>query len=563
MTKKPLWIFIMLALDATWVHGQAVAPDAGALFQQVPRPEPLQRPSTLVPDTIPGAASAVVPSVKVRVTGFKLKGNGLLSQVQLAPTLAPFLNQTLDLSQLERAAQAVGQRYLADGWVVSAYLPEQDITEGEVVIQVDEARLGAVQFSAADGLRGSPLRAQRYFDALLSAGQPLNTGALDRAQMLSSELLGLEVQTRFKKGQESGSTDIVVGLGDKPLLAGDLLLDNAGARATGRGRVGAFLELRNPLGSGDIWNLGLTRTEGSHDAFMGVGVPIGADGWRVGGSLAQYQYRLISPQFKALNLTGSLDSQGLQASYPLLRQRDSQLTLLLRADRRTMDNHASGDHLSFARTRSATLAVQGRHNDVWLGEGGRTSVQLGMTSGRLSLDGSPNQASDALGARTEGRYGLMRGSLSRLQTLGPGWTLQLSHTAQWANKNLNSSEMFFIGGANSVRAFPVSEMGGARGSLSTFELAWQFDRANSLIGFYDHGRVQINANNSFSQAPALNRLSLEGAGVGLQHRSDSGLLFKLIWARRLKENPRPTPQGTDQDGSLLRNQVWVSAQYSF
>lgn len=553
----------MLALDATWVHGQAVAPDAGALFQQVPRPEPLQRPSTLVPDTIPGAASAVVPSVKVRVTGFKLKGNGLLSQVQLAPTLAPFLNQTLDLSQLERAAQAVGQRYLADGWVVSAYLPEQDITEGEVVIQVDEARLGAVQFSAADGLRGSPLRAQRYFDALLSAGQPLNTGALDRAQMLSSELLGLEVQTRFKKGQESGSTDIVVGLGDKPLLAGDLLLDNAGARATGRGRVGAFLELRNPLGSGDIWNLGLTRTEGSHDAFMGVGVPIGADGWRVGGSLAQYQYRLISPQFKALNLTGSLDSQGLQASYPLLRQRDSQLTLLLRADRRTMDNHASGDHLSFARTRSATLAVQGRHNDVWLGEGGRTSVQLGMTSGRLSLDGSPNQASDALGARTEGRYGLMRGSLSRLQTLGPGWTLQLSHTAQWANKNLNSSEMFFIGGANSVRAFPVSEMGGARGSLSTFELAWQFDRANSLIGFYDHGRVQINANNSFSQAPALNRLSLEGAGVGLQHRSDSGLLFKLIWARRLKENPRPTPQGTDQDGSLLRNQVWVSAQYSF
>jgi hemolysin activation/secretion protein len=554
----------MLALNAMSAHAQSVAPDAGTLFQQVPRPEPLQRPSTRVPDTIPSAAPAVAPSAQVLVTGFRLKGNRLLSQVQLAPILAPFLNQMLDLAQLERAAQAVGQRYLAQGWVVSAYLPEQDITEGEVVIQVDEATLGAVQYSAPDGLRGSPLRAQRYFDALLKAGQPLNTGALDRAQMLSSELLGLEVQTRFKKGQDAGATDMVVGLGDKPLLAGDLLLDNAGARATGRGRLGAFLELRNPLGSGvDIWNLGLTHTRGSHDAFMGVGVPIGADGWRVGGSLAQYKYRLVAPQFKALNLTGSLNSQGLQASYPLLRQRDNQLTLLLRADRRTMDNRADGNLLSFARTQSATLAVQGRRDDDWWGEGGRTSVQLGMTTGRLSLDGSPNQTSDALGARTEGRYSLLRGSLSRLQALGPGWTLQLSHTAQWANKNLNSSDMFFIGGANSVRAFPVSEVGGARGTLSTIELAWQLDRANSLIGFYDHGRVQINANNSFSQAPALNRLSLEGAGVGLQHRSDSGLLFKLTWARRLKENPRPTPQGTDQDGSLLRNPVWVSAQYSF
>jgi hemolysin activation/secretion protein len=498
----------------------------------------------------------------VRVLSFKVQGNSLLSQEQLAPTLAPYLNQFLDLGQLEQVAQALAQRYREDGWVVSAYLPAQDVTQGEVLIQIEEAKLGTLRLNAPEGLRGSQALAQRYFDALLSAGQPLNIDALDRAQLLSNELLGLDVVTNFKKGQRVGTTDVEVSLRDQPALVADLLADNAGARATGRARLNAMMEWRNPLQGSDTWSLALMHTEGSDNVRLGVGVPLGTQGWRVGASAAQYQFRVIAPEFAALNVKGDVQSLGLEASYPWVRQRDRSLSLLLSADRKTMDNRANGSITSHYRTQSGTVALQGRQSD-WLGGGGSTYGQLGLTAGRLNLNGSPNQATDALGAAAEGSYTKWRGTLSRWQTLSTNWALQLSHSAQWSNKNLDSSEKLFIGGADSVRAFPVSEAGGARGQVSSLELSWRLDGATTLFGFYDHAKVLVNVNNAYVLAPDPNRIILQGAGLGAHWRAANGLQLKLSWARRLKDNPRPNANGYDQDGSLLRDRVWVSALYSF
>jgi hemolysin activation/secretion protein len=562
-TIRKIWV-LASAIAASHTYAQITPPDAGVLIQQVPRPGLFQPTRPVLPaESQPQPQSAArAPSSKVRVLSFKVQGNLLLSQEQLAPIFAPYLNQLLDLGQLEQVAQALAQRYREDGWVVSAYLPSQDVTQGEVLIQIEEAKLGNLRLSAPDGLQGSQALAQRYFDALLSAGQPLNADAVDRAQLLSNELLGLDVVTHFKKGQSVGTTDVEVGLRDKPALAADLFADNAGARATGRARLNAMMELRNPMQGSDIWNLALMHTEGSDNMRVGVGVPLGDLGWRVGVSAAQYQFRVIAPEFAALNIKGDVQTVGLEASYPWLRQRDRSLSLLVSADRKTMDNRSNASITSHYRTQSGTVALQGREND-WLGGGGSTYGQLGLTAGRLNLNGSPNQATDALGAGTEGSYTKWRGTLSRLQNLSTNWTLQLSHTAQLANRNLDSSEKLFIGGADSVRAFPVSEAGGARGHVSSLELSWRLDGETTLFGFYDYGQVRVNVNNAYAQAPELNRISLQGAGLGAQWRAANGLQLKLSWARRLKENSHPNTNGYDQDGSLLRDRVWASALYNF
>ena len=553
---------LTLAMAVSGSYAQSVPPDAGVLIQQIPRPGLLQSPSPVLPAELQPQPVARAPGPKVRVLSFKVQGNSLLSQEQLAPTLAPYLNQLLDLGQLEQAVQALAQRYREDGWVVSAYLPAQDVTQGEVLIQIDEAKLGTLRLSAPEGLRGSQALAQRYFDTLLSAGQALNIDAVDRAQLLGNELLGLDVVTNFKKGQGVGTTDVEVSLRDKPALAADLLADNAGARATGRARLHAVMEWRNPLRGSDTWNLALMHTEGSDNVRLGVGVPVGVLGWRIGASAAQYQFRVIAPEFSTLKIKGDVQTLGLEASYPWVRQRDRSLSLLLNADRKTMDNRANGSITSHYRTQSGTVALQGRQTD-WLGGGGSTYAQLGLTAGRLNLNGSPNQTTDTLGAGTEGSYTKWRGTLSRLQNLSTNWSLQLSHSAQWANKNLDSSEKLFIGGADSVRAFPVSEAGGARGQVSSLELSWRLDGATTLFGFYDHAKVLVNVNNGYALAPDPNRIILQGAGLGAQWRPAEGLQLKLSWARRLKENPRPNANGYDQDGSLLRDRVWVSALYNF
>jgi len=562
MARKTSGWVLASAMAASCAYAQTTPPDAGVLIQQVPRPGLLPSPRPAQPTEVAPQPAVRAPGPKVRVLSFQVQGNSLLSQEQLAPTLAPYLHQSLDLGQLEQVAQALAQRYREDGWVVSAYLPAQDVTQGNVLIQIEEAKLGNLRLSAPEGLRGSQERAQRYFDALLSTGQALNVDALDRAQLLANELLGLDVVTNFKKGQRVGTTDVDVRLRDKPALATDLLADNAGARATGRARFNAMMEWRNPLQESDIWNLALMHTEGSDNVRLGLGVPLGAQGWRVGASLAHYQFRVITPEFAALNLKGEVQSLGLEASYPWLRQRDRSVSLLISADHKIMDNRANGNITSHYNTQSGTLALQGRQSDG-LGGGGSTYGQLGLTAGQLNLNGSPTQATDALGARTEGSYTKWRATISRLQNLSTNWALQLSHSAQWANRNLDSSEKLFIGGADSVRAFPVSEAGGARGSVSSLELSWRLDSATTLFGFYDYGQVRVNVDNAYAQAPDPNRISLEGAGLGAQWRAANGLQLKLSWARRLKDNPHPNSNGYDQDGSLLRDRVWVSALYSF
>ncbi len=186
---------------------------------------------------------------------------------------------------------------------------------------------------------------------------------------------------------------------------------------------------------------------------------------------------------------------------------------------------------------------------------------LALSAGRLNLNGSPTQAGDALGARTDGQFSKLRAQLSRAQNLAPGWTLLISHSQQWANKNLDSSEKFYIGGPDSVRAFPVNEASGARGSLSSAELQWQLSGTLALLGFYDQGRVRVNVD-PYAGAVQPNRLRLEGAGLGLQWRPDASFSLKASWARRLQENPNPR-DGKDQDGTLRRDRLWLSAIYSF
>ena len=73
--------------------------------------------------------------------------------------------------------------------------------------------------------------------------------------------------------------------------------------------------------------------------------------------------------------------------------------------------------------------------------------------------------------------------------------------------------------------------------------------------------VRVNVD-PYDGAAQPNRLRLEGAGLGLQWRPDASFSLKASWARRLQDNPTPR-DGKDQDGTLRRDRLWLSAIYSF
>ena len=112
MAKKSLLLFGSICFSSVaWT--QAMPPDAGVLMQQVPKFDSVHRPGVLPASEGATPAAAATTGPKVQVQRVRLQGNTLLSSEQLAPSLAPYLQQSLSLAQLEQAAQAVEARQVS------------------------------------------------------------------------------------------------------------------------------------------------------------------------------------------------------------------------------------------------------------------------------------------------------------------------------------------------------------------------------------------------------------------------------------------------------------------
>jgi hemolysin activation/secretion protein len=560
--NHPNAIAIALVTFSVGIDAQT-PPDAGALRQQIEQ----GREATLPRQALPAkpaqpAAMAPLSGVVITVKQFRLVGNTLLSTEQLQPVLAAYLNRALDYSQLQAAAAAVAEFYRAAGWVVRAYLPQQEIADGQVTIQIIEAVFGGIKLEGEAAKRVSLTQIQRGFDAQQKVGAALNADALDRALLLADDLPGVAVSGALREGSQSGQTDLALKLADEPLIQGEVNLDNTGARSTGADRLSANLNLNSPLQQGDLLSANFIHTEGSDYLRLAGTLPVGASGWRVGANTSSMSYRLVGSDFSALDAKGSSSTAGLEASYPLIRSRLKNLYLSANLDHKTYDNQAFAATTTRYVVNSLSLGLSGNLFDK-LGGGGANSVSLNFSNGQLDLGGSPTQAADAASTQTDGSFSKLRYSASRQQVITDDLSFFAALSGQWASKNLDSSEKFYLGGSSGVRAYPSSEAGGASGQLVNLELRYRLPQGLNLTGFYDIGAVTVNANNNFAGAPALNDFSLKGAGLSLAWQSNWGLNLKGTWARRSGDNPNPTTAGNDQDGSLVRNRVWLTASMPF
>lgn len=107
-----------------------------------------------------------------------------------------------------------------------------------------------------------------------------------------------------------------------------------------------------------------------------------------------------------------------------------------------------------------------------------------------------------------------------------------------------------------MRAFPVNEASGSTGWLATAEVRGQLPWGFDLTGFFDTGYVE----NSATIGPSY---TLKGGGFSVSWHSPWGIALNATWAHRLGDNPNPTATGKDQDGSFMRDRVWLSASYAF
>lgn len=506
--------------------------------------------------------------VSFTASGFEFVGNTLLSNEELQATVATYAGQRLDIDQLKKIADLVAERYRDAGWMVRVYLPKQDIKNGVVKLQVVEAKFGTTVIQGTQS-RVTPEFLTEAIASIQASGEHIATQRIDRALLLLNDIPGLTAAGNLIEGQQMGETNLLLGVDNGPAFAGNVSADNNGSRSTGLDRVLASLNINGPLQLGDQLGLTALKTQGSDYQRVGYTLPVGYDGLRAGAHATHLTYGLVS-DFASLGVSGSSFSTGLDVSYSLLRSQPANINLVGSYDQKRFDNNNASGSVSHYNIDVYSLGVNATQLDDWNG-GGMSNASATLTTGKVNLDGSANQSSDTQGAATAGNYSKLSLSLSRSQKLDTDLSAYLAFNMQVANKNLDSSERLYLGGASGVRAYPTSEGGGSVAQTLTAELRKQLDNHYTLTGFYDRGHAQAFKNNAYADGSsslnsgsAPNNYTLSGYGASLAWQSLTGTELKATFARRLGTSPLANSStGNDGDGTRKINRLWLNASVNF
>lgn len=541
----------------------AAAPDAGSLQQEILR----EREVAPGPKALPKDGKGLVPEKPMTgqrfiVREFLFDGNTLLTREQLTQALAPCLGTEVDFDRLKACAALVTERYQSSGWVAKAVLPEQDVIDGKVKVVVIEAKFGLYVFPVLGATRISKAQLQAVFEAQQKPGEMLSMEKLDRALLLADDLPGVGVTANLDQGAEDGTTNMVIQLADEPLISGNASVDNHGSLSTGSQRINASLNANSPLEMGDLFSMYVMRSAGNRYLRMEETLPLGYHGFRVGINASFLSYKLTDPRYAGLEANGTANTVGLSSSFPIIRSREKNLNVSANLERKNYTNMSGGQSVSDYLVSTLAFGLDGTVFDEYLG-GGANYGTLTATSGYKDLSGSSNQLSDALSANTQGRFQKLRYSLSRQQKVDDAWSAFFNYSGQVSQRNLDSSESFYLGGNSGVRAYPTNEGRGSEGQLVSVELRARLSNGFSWVGFYDWGRVLGYPNNNFVGAADQNVTVLQGYGMSVTWQASKGSTLKASWAKRIGSNNNPTLEGKDQDGTLVRNRFWLSASLPY
>lgn len=517
MTVKHLFAFSVSGLILVGQATAQVAPDSGQLLQQQNQQVPqLPRAVKGIEIQVPAAAVTLPGGATVTLKAVKFVGNSVFSEESLRAALGEFSATGMDLAGLRGLAGKVTDYYHANGYPFArAFIPAQELNDGVLQIEIVEGRYGKVLAI------GDPVIAKSAQGFLypLQPGSVIEARQLERTTLIIDDLPGVKVTPVIRPGQEFGSGDLDATVSPTEALTGEVGLDNHGNRYTGSYRLRTTVQWDSPLIVGDQFTLrGLYTNEQMWMGSLGYSLPLGKTGLRGNVGYAHTYYQLGN-DFANLGATGTADVTSAGLSYPLIRSQISNLVLAGTYQHKRLNDKQDLVGTSYGKSSdSLPIALNFDYRDS-LVSGGVTFGALTYTPGTLHLDDALAAQDAASGRDKRGRFNKLNVDVARLQqTPVSNLTFYGRASAQWADKNLDSSEGFLLGGPNGVRAYPVSEGAGDDGWLAQLEMRYALGEVVPFV-FYDAGKVRINAKAGNLAVPVTtNTRSLAGGGAGVRYQ---------------------------------------------
>ena len=563
MFKKILFIFVITAVcfvqnDQVLANTNGKEPKVGDFNRTPPAPPPVEQKKLLQE---PEKQEKTEKDIKINVSKFNFTGNTVLSNDQLANLTSNFTGKELSYKQLTDVLGIISNFYRQLGLWARAILPEQDIKNGVVTIQIIEGRLGKVIIKSEVQEPNLKLEiVRKYIENKISRQSILNINQLEKNIQNLNNIPGIQAVATLEAGQAVGETDVVIQLENRRRLSGTFQGDSFGSRSSGRSRVTALVNVDSLLKEGEQFTIQRVQTIGSEYNAVAGSFRIGYDGTRGTLRAAKLRYDLGDP-FSSTNPTGNSEELSLSIDKPLNAIGKTNLSsnfTLSKSDYENKNNTPSNVQKEILR---AIAKLNFNRADQFY-KGGVNYGSLSLTIGDLDDTSTNSTTNNALG-----QFSKLNANVSRFQRLTDQNALQVNLSGQYSFKNLDSAEKFSLGGPYGIRAYPNSEGQGDHGLMANIELKHGFSKTLEGMIFYDWGWVQQyqNTYSTWNQNnPTLKNIyQLQGAGVGMNWNINPTTNVNWVFSTTLGSNHGEDASGLDNDGLSKDKRSYLSITSKF
>ncbi|MCA1325586.1 ShlB/FhaC/HecB family hemolysin secretion/activation protein [Herbaspirillum sp. alder98] len=436
---------------------------------------------------------------QVDINEYIVRGNTVLDARAIEQAVTPFLGPKRTLKDVEGARDALLAAYNAKGYQsVYVDLPEQQVSDGIVFLQVTETTVGRVRVVGAQ--YNSPAEIRNQVPALKEGAVPDFTRA--QAELTALNRGGKrQVMPLVKQGTIPGTMDVDLKVDDSTPWRGSVGLNNDYSADTSHLRATAS------IGYDNLWQLGHSISlsfYGTPQDFSQTRVwsgsysaPLRGTNWSLEAS-GYYSNSNVST-VGGTSVLGKGHSVGLKAVYTVPTSGEWYHTLAAGVDFK--DNQeglrlgGTGDNVPL-RYAPITLGYTGFRQ----GERSQFSLNLSMVSGTRSFFGYGSNESqfDYKRYKSSPSFTVFKGDLNGSYTLASNEQIGYRLSAQMTDAALISTEQIAAGGSSSVRGYLSAEATGDYGLVGSLELrsrplTWLNPWVENwrVYGFTDAGTLRL------------------------------------------------------------------------
>ncbi len=513
---------MFLACSATLLGGNAAAQGA---------------PGTEAPATADTAK-------RVNVNEYIVRGNTVLQSRDIEKAVYPFLGPERSLADIESARAALQKVYQDRGYQsVYVDLPEQQVAEGIVFLQVSETKVGRLRVVGAKHY--SPLAIRDDVPALKEGEVP----DFNQAQVELTELnrsASRQVVPLVKEGALPGTMDVDLKVEDKSPWHASVGLNNDYSADTTKLRSTVTLGYDNLWQHGDAVSLTyFTAPQEQDNAKVWSGSYTRPLSPRWSLQFSGYRSDSNVATIGGTNVLGKGYSVGMSATYSMIPSGNWNNSLSFGLDYKKFDEalEFGGDsdvvplkYVPFTFSYNGYRYTETSQSSLGLSLVAATESFFGQNSGDRDFDNKRYRANPS--------FALIKGDISHTQSMFGDWQLALRGAFQAASGPLVSNEQFSAGGATSIRGYLAAERTGDDGLLASLEwrtpsvARWLGPRVNEwrFYTFVEYAAMRLQDPLPEQES----RFSLASVGIGTRLQMLDWLTAGLDWGYPLKDGATTT-----------------------